>query len=76
MGKKLSTFYKDNSKSYCELHVDMKEEMFYIKFYDDQGNRFYTEDFPSKSLRYVEDACENWCLGYKEFDKGIQLGLL
>tara|TARA_B110000908_G_scaffold72905_1_gene87928 strand:+ start:1260 stop:1496 length:237 start_codon:yes stop_codon:yes gene_type:complete len=65
MGKHLSTYYKDHSKAYCEIHVDMKEEMFYIKFYNDSGKQFFVEEFPNKSHRYVEDAAENWALGIK-----------
>jgi hypothetical protein len=77
MGKKLSTFYKDDSKSFCEIHVDLKEEMFYIKYFDNKGNRFCVEDFPGRSLRYVEDAAENWTLGIKVIEEGhIQYGLL
>ena len=43
----------------------MKEEMFYIKFYNDSGKQFFVEEFPNKSHRYVEDAAENWALGIK-----------
>ena len=67
MGKKISTFYNDNtSLGHCEIHVNYKEEMFYIKFFDNEGRRFFTEEFPGKSMRYVEDAAENWCLGIKK----------
>tara|TARA_R110000772_G_scaffold25420_1_gene66284 strand:+ start:1090 stop:1305 length:216 start_codon:yes stop_codon:yes gene_type:complete len=65
MGKKLSTYYSDDNKGHAEVHVDMKQESFYIKYFDENGKRFFTEDFPDKSLRYVEDAAENWALGVK-----------
>jgi len=76
MGKHLSTFYKDDSTEYCELHVDLKEEFFYIKYFDDRKNRFYTEEFKGKSLRYVEDAAENWALGIKKLEGAMQGSLL
>tara|TARA_R110000823_G_scaffold174825_2_gene307434 strand:- start:418 stop:633 length:216 start_codon:yes stop_codon:yes gene_type:complete len=68
MGKKLSTHYSEKGKGKCEIHVDMKQEMFYIKYYDNNDRRFFTEDFESKTLRYVEDAAENWTLGIKKLE--------
>lgn len=68
MGKKLFTYYKDDQSEYCEIHVDFKAEMFYIKYYDNNGKMFFTEDFPNKSMRYVEDAAENWALGIKKLE--------
>jgi hypothetical protein len=68
MGKKLSTYKSDENKGYAEVHVDMKQESFYIKYFDNNGKRFFTEDFEGKSLRYVEDAAENWSLGIKKLD--------
>lgn len=65
MGKRISTYYSDDDKGYCEVHVDFKEERFYIKYFDDTGKQFYTEDFMGKTIRYVEDAAENWSLGIK-----------
>jgi hypothetical protein len=68
MGKKISTYYADDNRGYAELHVDYKEEMFYLKYYDDNGKQFFTEEFPNKSMRYVEDAAENWAAGTKKLD--------
>ena len=51
MGKKLSTHYSEKGKGKCEIHVDMKQEMFYIKYYDNNDRRFFTEDFESKNSR-------------------------
>ena len=75
MGKKLSTYYRENSNEFCEIHVDFKEEMFYIKYYDDNSNLMKLMEYPGKSHRYVEDAAENWALLHYELE-GIQLGLL
>lgn len=66
MGRKISTYYADKGKGYCEVHMDMKEELCYIKYFDSNGKMFFLEDFPNKSLRYVEDAAENWALGIKK----------
>lgn len=68
MSKKISTYYADDNRGYCELHVDYKEEMFYLKYFDDHGKQFFTEEYPNKSMRYVEDAAENWALGIKKLD--------
>lgn len=68
MGKHISTYYADDNRGHCELHVDYKEEMFYLKYFDDNGKQFFTEEFPNKSMRYVEDAAENWALGIKKLD--------
>ena len=77
MGRKLSTYYADPpGRGYCEIHFDFREEFAYIKYYDDKGNMFFTEDFKGKSLRYVEDAAENWALGYKKLEGNIQGALL
>jgi hypothetical protein len=68
MGKKLSTYYSDFGKGYCEIHVDYKEEMFYIKYFDNNKKNFFVEEFLNKSMRYVEDAAENWALGIKKLE--------
>lgn len=69
MGRKLSTFYSDRDKGYCEVHVDLKNEMFYIKYFDDNNRQFFVEDFPNKSLQYVNDAAENWACGIKKLEE-------
>ena len=68
MNKRIATYHADNGRGYCELHVDYKEEMFYLKYFDDNGKQFFTEEYPNKSMRYVEDAAENWALGIKKLD--------
>jgi len=66
MGKKLSTYYSDSSEDYCEVHFNYKEEFAYIKYFTADGTRYFEEFFPNKALCYVEDAAENWALGYKD----------
>jgi hypothetical protein len=68
MGKKISTYYSDVGKGYCELHVNYKEEMFYLKYFDDNNKQFFIEEFPNRSMQYVEDAAENWALGIKKLE--------
>lgn len=68
MGNKLSTYYSDFGKGYCEVHFDFKEEYAYIKYFDNNEKHFFTEDFKNKSMRYVEDAAENWALGIKKLE--------
>jgi hypothetical protein len=40
-------------------------DYYYIDYYDQGGNKFYTETFPGKSIHYVEDAAENWSINTK-----------
>ena len=63
--KLLSTYYSDIGQDYAEIHVNLKEEFFYIEYHSDDKKIFHTEDFVGKALRYVEDAAENWALGIK-----------
>lgn len=67
MGKRLSTYHKGDE--FCEIHIDLKEEMFYIKYFDQNGKNYFIEEFPNKSLHYVSDAAENWTLGIKSVHK-------
>ena len=65
----ISTYYADPpGQGHCNVCMNFKEEMAYIDYYDDNGKQFFTEDFPGRSLRYVEDAAENWALGIKKLD--------
>ena len=34
---------------------------------------FFTEDFPQKSINYVEDAAENWALGIKKLGEELNV---
>ena len=70
MGKKLSTYYSEKGKGKCEIHIDLKNEYFYIKYFDNNDKQFFTEDFIGKTHRYVEDAANNWTVGIKELNCG------
>lgn len=66
MGKKMQTFTHDSgSGAYCEIHANLKEEYFYIKYFNAEGKLIVSEDFINKSISYVESAAENWCMGIK-----------
>ncbi len=66
MGCKLNTYYSKDNKGKAEVHFDYKNERAYIKYFDNNDELFDTEDFPNNSIRYVEDAAENWSLGIKK----------
>ena len=47
---------------YAEVKYDIANKVYHIDFYNEHG--FISRKiFENKSLRYVEDAAENWCLG-------------
>lgn len=67
--RKISTFYEDPPGSgRAEVWMDYKDDVAYIEYYDDQGKLFFTEDFPNNSIRYAEDAAENWAIGIKQLE--------
>lgn len=68
MGKKISTYYPEVGKGWCEIHLDSKDESLYIKYFNESGVVFFSEDYPNKSMQYVEDAAENWALGIKKLE--------
>lgn len=63
MGKKISTYFHNDGKKFAEVHLETRDEHFYVKFFDGDGRLIEMRDFPNKSLRYVTDAVENWCDG-------------
>ena len=76
MGKRLSTHESELGKGYAEVWMDFKEEVAFIKYFDDNDVKFFEEDFPNKTIGYVEDAAENWALGIKKLEGNIQHALL
>lgn len=69
MGREITTHYADDNKGKAVVCMDFKEEMAYIKYYDENDQFFFKEEFPNKSIRYVEDAAENWALGIKKLEE-------
>ena len=68
--KLMGEYYKDDggvAKVYQVINaMDGEHSFFSITYKDATGSRIQTEDFPYKSLRFVEDAAENWTLGIKQ----------
>ena len=70
MGRHISTYWADPpGEGKCEIHFDFREEYAYIKYFDANNTFFFKEEFAGKSMRYVEDAAENWALGIKKLEK-------
>lgn len=61
MGKKLNTFFHTDGKKFAEIHLESRDEYFYVKFFEGDGRLIETRHFEGKSLHYVSDAVENWC---------------
>lgn len=68
MGKKVKTIYSDNDKGWCEIHIDTKDELLYTKYFSEEGRHLSIEEFPNKSMHYVEDAATNWASGIKKLE--------
>jgi len=56
--------YVSEQSNLMSARVCKNDNIFVIEYVKD-GNVFQTESFPGKSLRYVEDAAENWAIGIK-----------
>ena len=68
--KLMSEYYKDDgggAKIYQVINaMDGEHSFFSITYKDATGTRITNEDFKFKSLRFVEDAAENWTLGINQ----------
>ena len=64
----ISTYYKTKDLVAKVIHQD---RMFIVEYYNN-GTKFHTEEYPDKSIHYVEDAAENWALGIKKLEEGIE----
>ena len=71
MGRKLSTYEATDGKGYCEVHFDFREEYAYIKYYDDNGKKFYTEDHHNKKIDDVFSHARKWAEGYEKIEKDL-----
>ena len=71
----LSTYYKDGdfenkdngravNKYIWTATLCVSATEYFIQYKKD-GECFFTEEFPGRSIYYVEDAAENWALGIK-----------
>lgn len=64
----ISEWETSDDRGKAVIFYSDSEEMFFIEYFDNKGHRFYTEEFPDKSIYYVEDAAQNWTLGIKKLD--------
>jgi hypothetical protein len=60
----ISEYYKPNDGS-AQVRQNPKTKEYFIIYFAEDGQIFDSEKFPDKSLRYVEDAAENYALGIK-----------
>ena len=49
--RKISTYYSDHGEGYAEVWMDFKEELAFIKYFDDNDTKFFEEDFPNKTSK-------------------------
>lgn len=68
MGKRIKTVYPKTGKGWAEIHLDSKDESLYIKYFNEAGIVVLREEFPNKSMHYVDDAAENWANGIKKLE--------
>ena len=68
MGKRIKTLFHNDGKKFAEIHLEVKDEHFYVKFFENDGRLIKSIDYPGKPLRFVTDAVENWCDGSVTLD--------
>lgn len=67
MTKLLSTYFKEGVDlgARAEVHENDTRNGYLIRYFDQNGHHMMDEEFAGNSLRFVEDAAENWVLGIK-----------
>jgi hypothetical protein len=61
MGKKLNTHFHNDGKKFAEVHLETRDEFFYVKFFENDGRLIETRQFEGKTLGEVNDVVESWC---------------
>ena len=69
MGKKISTYYHDSGKGWAEIHIDLKDELLYIKYFNEAGALLLTEEHANRSMQQVQNIAEDWALGIKKLEE-------
>lgn len=64
----ISTFYKETPDGNARAEVHQNTGGYCIEYYDWSGSKMAVEQFPAKSVHYVESAAENWALGFKQLN--------
>jgi thymidylate synthase (FAD) len=66
MSKTISTYWHQLlDDAYCKIKLSTDSDTFSIDFYVD-GSHVKNEEFPGKSIHYLESAAENWTAGIKK----------
>lgn len=66
MGKVMSrTESQILDNAYCEIKLTPDSDTFYIDFFV-EGESVKTEEFPGKSIHFLNSAAENWAVGIKK----------
>jgi hypothetical protein len=68
MDRKLAVYKSNEGLGKVEIWFDHGEETGRLEYYDSNGTRFFTEEFPNKSVHYLHDAAENWASGIKKIE--------
>lgn len=61
----ISDYFKTTGGK-ASVYKNTKTNEHFIVYFTPRGAIENTEHFPGKSLRYIEDAAENWALGIKD----------
>jgi hypothetical protein len=61
----MSSLFTEDTDGSLRADVIVDGGGYQIRYCDLSGDCFKSEDFPGKSLRFVEDAAENWTMGIK-----------
>ncbi len=60
------TYYSDEPPTgYCKVWYNAKEELFGIDWFNEDDQKIASEEYPNKSMHFVESAAENWSHGVK-----------
>ena len=65
MGKRIKTIYTDDDRGWAEIHMDVKDEHFYIKYFTELGSLISIDEYPNKPLIEVEEIAKQWISNYK-----------
>lgn len=66
--RKISEWETPDNRGKAVVKFSSLDESFFIDYYDNVGHMFFSEDFPNKSLDYVEDAAYDWTTGLKKLE--------
>ena len=62
--KLISTYWRESDNATAQVFGN-EEDGYAIQYYDSSGMLIDKESYPGKSVRFHEDAAENWALGIK-----------